>query len=228
MTNARILVVDDEPDIIRIVKDVLESEQFNVIVAKNASEAFRKIKDSIPDLIILDLKLPGTGGLDICRTLKSDERYKLVPILILSTKSEDSDKIVGLELGADDYVTKPFSSGELVARVKAILRRKNLMSGEKEQTLSSGDLLLDITEHTVRIKDKPIELTPKEFELLFILMKKKGKALNRQFLIESVWGYEYFGTTRTVDVHVKGLREKLGMIGSKIVTVEGTGYRFED
>ncbi|MBD3271843.1 MAG: response regulator [Elusimicrobia bacterium] len=228
MANHKILVVDDEPDILRVVKDVLESEHYTVKSAKNASEAFRRIKEFTPDLVVLDLKLPGTDGLEICRTLKADDNYKLLPILILSTKSEESDKIVGLEIGADDYVTKPFSSGELLARVKAILRRRNLSDDERAVSMSSGDLVLDMGEHVVKIKGKKIDLTPKEFDLLYILMKKKGKAMNRRFLIESVWGYEYFGTTRTVDVHIKGLREKLGSHGSKIVTVEGMGYKFQD
>lgn len=228
MKKNRILIVDDEPDILRVVKDVLESEHYDVQVAKNALETFRRLKDFVPDCIVLDLKLPGIDGLEICRTLKSDDKYRLIPILILSTKSEETDKILGLELGADDYVTKPFSSGELVARIKAILRRRNIAQEDSPSMISSGDLEMDMTEHTVRIKGKHVDLSPKEFELLYMLMKKKGKALNRRFFIESIWGYEYFGTTRTVDVHVNGLREKLGKHGSKIKTIEGTGYKFED
>lgn len=228
MAQYKILVVDDEPDIIRVVKDVLESEHYTVQVAKNAVESQKRIKESIPDLIILDLKLPGTDGFEICRSLKADEKYQKIPIIILSTKMEQTDKILGLELGADDYVTKPFSSGELVARVKAILRRRNISQETAEIRFSSGDLVLDVSEHAVRIKNKLINLTPKEFDLLFLLLKKKGKALNRRFLIETIWGYEYFGTTRTVDVHMNGLREKLGKHGSKIITIEGTGYKFEE
>lgn len=228
MKKNRILIIDDEPDILRVVKDVLESEHYDVQVAKNALEAFRRLKDFVPDCIVLDLKLPGIDGLEICRTLKSDDKYRLIPILILSTKSEETDKILGLELGADDYVTKPFSSGELVARIKAILRRRNIAQEDSPSMISSGDLEMDIAEHAVRIKGKHVDLSPKEFELLYMLMKKKGTALNRRFLIESIWGYEYFGTTRTVDVHVNGLREKLGKHGSKIKTIEGTGYKFED
>lgn len=228
MKKNRILIVDDEPDILRVVKDVLESEHYDVQVARNALETFRRLKDFVPDCIVLDLKLPGIDGLEICRTLKSDDKYRLIPILILSTKSEETDKILGLELGADDYVTKPFSSGELVARIKAILRRRNIAQEDSPSMISSGDLEMDMTEHAVRIKGKPVDLSPKEFELLYMLMKKKGTALNRRFLIESIWGYEYFGTTRTVDVHVNGLREKLGKHGSKIKTIEGTGYKFED
>lgn len=227
MIKSRILIVDDEPDILRVVKDLLEGENYSVATAKNASEAFKRIKDSKPQLIVLDLKLPGTDGLEICRTLKAEERTRDISVIILSTKSEDSDKIVGLEIGADDYVTKPFSPGELVARVKAVLRKNN----QKEDygtILKSGELQINLNERSVSVRNKSLTLTKKEFELICLLMKKKGKVLNRAFLIESIWGYEYFGTTRTVDVHVKSLRKKLGKYAKNIITIGGMGYKFED
>lgn len=223
----KILIVDDEPDIVRVVKDVLEGENYHVATARNAVETFKRVKDTKPNLIILDLKLPGIDGLEICRTLKGDEKTRDISIIILSTKTEESDKIVGLEIGADDYVTKPFSSGELAARVKAVLR-KNIPKDDQQVVLKSNELQINISERSVSIRNKPVALTKKEFELLCLLMKKKGRVLNRSYLIESIWGYEYFGTTRTVDVHVKSLRQKLGKYGARIVTVGGMGYKFED
>jgi len=226
MSKKKIMVVDDEPDILRVVKDVLSSEGYAVVTAENASETFRKFKEGLPDLVILDLKLPGTGGLEICKSLKGDVKSSQIPIIILSTKSDESDKVVGLELGADDYVTKPFSSGELVARVKAVLRRREFKQ-EQYDVITVGELILDLSKRTVTCKKNILELTPKEFELLYLLMKKQSKVLSRRFLIESIWGYEYFGTTRTVDVHIKSLREKLGKSAKHIVTIEGMGYKFE-
>ncbi|MFH1283539.1 MAG: response regulator transcription factor [bacterium] len=226
MDKKKVLVIDDEPDILRIVKDVLESEGFQTSSAKNAASAFKRIKEFMPDIIILDLKLPGMDGLEICKKLKSDQTYSQVPIIILSTKSEESDKVVGLELGADDYMSKPFSSAELIARVKAVLRRQSYKQ-ETFDVIEHGDIVLDLSKRVVTFKKKALDLTPKEFELLYLLMKKKSKVLDRRFLIESIWGYEYFGTTRTVDVHIKSLREKLGKSANHIVTVEGMGYKFD-
>ncbi|MFH1282906.1 MAG: response regulator transcription factor [bacterium] len=223
----RVLVVDDEADILRVVKDILENEGYIVSLAKNANEAFKKLRETKPDLMILDVKLPGPSGIDICKTVKGDERLAGITVIMLSTKSDDSDKILGLEIGADDYMTKPFSPGELVARVKASLR-KNQFKDEDKQILKCDDLVVNLNKHTVNLKNTPIELTKKEFGLLCVLLKKKGKVLDRSFIIESIWGYEYFGTTRTVDVHIKSLRKKLGKYASKISTVEGMGYKFEE
>ncbi len=225
MAKQRILVVDDEPDLVELVKDVLERNDFSVISARNADFAIKKVRESKPDLIILDLNLPGIGGIEVCRILKRDKKTSSIPIIMLTVKSTETDKIAGLEAGADDYMTKPFSTGELVARTKAVLRR-TLYAGEQGEVLVSGDIRLDSTEHAVYVMDKRIDLTPKEFNLLYLLMKKKGKVLSRSFLIENIWGYEYVGGSRTVDVHVRHLREKLGEDGAKIETVEGVGYKF--
>jgi two-component system alkaline phosphatase synthesis response regulator PhoP len=227
VVKQKILVVDDEPDLVELVKDVLERNDYSVISASNADLAIRKVRQYKPDLIILDLNLPGIGGIEVCRILKRDKKTSSIPIIMLTVKSSETDKIAGLEAGADDYVSKPFSTGELVARVKAVLRRL-LYVGEQGEILVSGDIRLDSTEHTVYVKDRPIELTPKEFNLLYLLMKKKGKVLSRTFLMENIWGYEYIGGTRTVDVHVRHLREKLGEQSEKIETVEGVGYKFID
>mgnify|MGYP001024855749 CR=1 FL=1 len=227
MAKEKILVVDDEPDLVELVKDVLERNDYSVISAGNADLAIKKVRQSKPDLIILDLNLPGIGGIEVCRILKRDKKTSSIPIIMLTVKSTETDKIAGLEAGADDYMTKPFSTGELVARVKAVLRRI-LYVGEQKEVLVSGDIRLDSTEHMVYVKNKPIDLTPKEFNLLYLLMKKKGKVLSRTFLMENIWGYEYLGGTRTVDVHVRHLREKLGKEAEKIETIEGVGYKFVD
>ena len=227
MAKQKILVVDDEPDLVELVKDVLERNDYSVISAGNADLAIKKVRESKPDLIILDLNLPGIGGIEVCRILKRDKKTNSIPIIMLTVKSTETDKIAGLEAGADDYMTKPFSTGELVARVKAVLRRI-LYVGEQGEVLVSGDIRLDSTEHTVYVKNEPIDFTPKEFNLLYLLMKKKGKVLSRTFLMENIWGYEYLGGTRTVDVHVRHLREKLGEEAEKIETVESVGYKFVD
>lgn len=225
MAKQKILVVDDEPDLVELVKDVLERNDYSVISARNADLAIKKIRESKPDLIILDLNLPGIGGIEVCRILKEDRKTSSIPIIMLTVKSTETDKIAGLEAGADDYMTKPFSTAELVARTRAVLRRI-LYAGEPGEVLVSGDIRLDSTEHMVYVADEQIDLTPKEFNLLYLLMKKKGKVLSRTFLIENIWGYEYLGGTRTVDVHVRHLREKLGEEGKKVETVEGVGYKF--
>ncbi|MFH1258759.1 MAG: response regulator transcription factor [Elusimicrobiota bacterium] len=222
-----ILVVDDEPDLVKLVTEVLREADFSVSSANNADETMRKIRESKPDLILLDLKLPVKDGFDICRTLKSDDQTSAIPVIILSSKKTEADKVLGLELGADDYITKPFRSAELVARLKAVIRRMDT-KGEKEKIVCSGKLVLDLDSHSVMVKDKPIKLTPKEFDLLYTLLKKKNKVVSRAYLMESIWGYEYYGTTRTVDVHIRHLRYKLGVEGRRIETVESYGYRFAE
>jgi two-component system alkaline phosphatase synthesis response regulator PhoP len=227
VAKQKILVVDDEPDLVELVKDVLERNEYSVISAGNAELAIKKVRESRPDLIILDLNLPGIGGIEVCRILKRDKKTSSIPIIMLTVKSTETNKITGLEAGADDYMAKPFSAGELVARARAVLRRL-LYAGEQGEVLVSGDIRLDSTEHMAYVKDKQINLTPKEFKLLYLLMKKKGRVLNRSFLMENIWGYEYLGGTRTVDVHVRHLREKLGEEAKRIETIEGVGYKFVD
>jgi len=227
VAKQKILVVDDEPDLVELVKDFLERNEYSVISAGNADLAIKKVRESRPDLIILDLNLPGIGGIEVCRILKRDKKTSSIPIIMLTVKSTETDKIAGLEAGADDYMAKPFSAAELVARVRAVLRRI-LYVGEQGEVLVSGDIRLDSTEHTAYVKNRQINLTPKEFNLLYLLMKKKGKVLNRTFLMENIWGYEYLGGTRTVDVHVRHLREKLGEQAKRIETIEGVGYKFVD
>jgi two-component system phosphate regulon response regulator PhoB len=184
-------------------------------------------KKERPSLVILDLMLPGMDGKDICRALKSNPLTQSIPILMLTAKAEEVDRVIGLELGADDYVTKPFSPRELVLRVKAILRRKEV-GQESEKLFRIGDLLIDIDRHHVAIKERPVQLTSTEFKLLVELASKRGRVQTREHLLDRVWGYTYEGYARTVDTHIRRLREKLGSLGDHIETIRGVGYRFKE
>lgn len=186
-----------------------------------------KAQKERPSLIILDLMLPGMDGKDVCRALKSDPLTQTIPILMLTARAEEVDRIVGFELGADDYVTKPFSPRELVLRVKAILRRKQPLL-EAEKIIRIGDLLIDAERHHISIKNSPLHLTSTEFKLLFELASKRGRIQTREHLLNKVWGYTYEGYARTVDTHIRRLREKLGPFGEWIETVRNVGYRFRD
>ena len=224
----KILIVDDEKDIVKMLDYNLKNEGFRTISASNGEEALDLAKREHPDLIILDLMLPGIDGLDVCKTLKKESKTSNMPIIMLTAKVQESDKVIGLELGADDYVTKPFSPRELVARVKAVLRRAK----EKERLpdiLNIGDLRIDFSKILVTLKSKPIELTSKEFELLTTLMKAKGRVLSRDYLLDNIWGFDHAIEiqTRTVDVHIRTLRKKLKTESKRIITVKGYGYRFK-
>lgn len=224
-----VLIIEDEKNIAELVKYNLEQAGFRVLTALKGDLGLEKAKSEKPDLIILDLMLPGLNGLELCKILKRDDKTANFPIIMLTAKSQEADKVVGLELGADDYVTKPFSPRELVARVKAVLRRKNPVS-TGEEIFKAGSLELDLAKHIVQIKGKAVELTFKEFDLLKTLMEANGRVLSREFLLEHVWGYDQSLNieTRTVDMHVGQLRKKLKMESERIVTVKNVGYRFED
>jgi two-component system alkaline phosphatase synthesis response regulator PhoP len=224
----KILIVEDEKDIIKMLEYNLKKEGFKVIDARDGEDALDLALREYPDLILLDLMLPGIDGLEVCKTLKKESKTSSIPIIMLTAKSQESDKIVGLELGADDYITKPFSPRELIARIKAVLRRAT----EKEklpEVFQSGDLRIDFSKISVSVKDKPVELTAKEFELLKTLLKAKGRVLSRDYLLDSIWGYDHAMEiqTRTVDVHVRTLRKKLKSESKHIITVKNYGYRFE-
>jgi len=222
----KILVIDDDEHIVTLIKTVLKKEGYDVLTDSSGEEGVKSAIKETPDLIILDMVLPSIDGLETCRILRTKEKTKYIPIIILSAIAvSPEDKIRGLETGADDYLIKPFHQGELIARVKALLRRVNV-DEEPERILKIDDITIDLDRHEVMIKGKPVKLTPKEFDLLFILIKKKGKVLNRSFLTESVWGYEYFGTTRTVDMTIGHLRDKLGTYSKRIETIEKIGYKF--
>ncbi len=223
----QIYIVEDEKDIVDLLRYNLEKEGYRVLSSLDGAEAIKRIPEKSPDLVLLDLMLPGADGLSVCRALKSDPKTARIPVVMLTAKSEESDKIVGLELGADDYVTKPFSVKELLARVKAVLRRFE-KSGEGSPVQRFKDLSLDRASHVVTLKGKTLELTAKEFELLDYLLTNPGRVLSRDVLLNNVWGYDYFGTTRTVDVHVRRLREKLGPYADHLQTVKGYGYQFKE
>src|SRR6056297_1990802 len=214
-----ILVVDDEKNIRDLIKFNLENEGYQVKTASDGEMALKKLDDTI-DLIILDLMLPKVDGLTVCRSIRNDV-YKDIPIIMLTAKGEEVDKIIGLEMGADDYVTKPFSPRELIARIKAILRRANDGSNNKKELskIQKGDILLNVDSHEVYKNGVLMELTPKEFDLLKFFLNNQSRVLTRDILLERIWGYEYFGDTRTVDVHIRRLRKKIG--DKYIITVRG-------
>ena len=222
-----ILVVEDEKDIVDLIKYHLEQSGFFVITALDGPSGLERAKKENPSLIILDLMLPEMDGKDICRALKSNASTQSIPILMLTARAEEVDRIVGFELGADDYVTKPFSPKELVLRVKAILRRKEVPQ-EGEKIIQIGDLFIDIDRHHVSIRKNPIRLTSTEFKLLVELASKRGRVQTRERLLDKVWGYTYEGYARTVDTHVRRLREKMGSLGDLIETIRGVGYRFRE
>jgi len=224
----KILIVEDEKDIVKMLDYNLKKEGFRTISAYDGEDALDLASREHPDLIILDLMLPGMDGLEVCRELKRESNTASIPIIMLTAKSQESDKVVGLELGADDYITKPFSPRELVARIKAVLRRVK-EKGKLPEVLKIGDLGIDFSKIQVSVKGKPIELTSKEFELLKILIKAKGRVLSRDYLLDTIWGFDHAIEiqTRTVDVHIRTLRKKLKAEAKRILTVKNYGYRFE-
>lgn len=223
-----ILIVEDEKDIVKMLDYNLKKEGFKTLSVPNGEDAVESARRGHPDMIILDLMLPGIDGLEVCKTLKSDDKTASIPIIMLTAKSQESDKVVGLELGADDYVTKPFSPRELIARIKAVLRRGK-ERGTSPKILKAGDLAIDPARITVTIKGKPVELTAKEFELLKTLIASNGRVLSRDYLLDTIWGVDHAAEiqTRTVDVHIRTLRKKIKGESSRIITVKNYGYRFE-
>lgn len=221
----KVLVVDDDPDIRRLVETVLEREGYIVDSAGSAAEFFRKLPTFKPKLVILDLQLPDEDGFGVLKKLKTNQVTSRIPVIMLTVQSVDSYKIAGLEIGADDYIVKPFNHGELVARIKAVLRRTQ-PKGNVRGTLEDGPMKLFLDQHRLEIDGKPIDLSPKEFELLAALMQSKNNVMTREVLCETVWGHELYGNTRTVDVHVGRLRKKLGKLEKRVETVERIGYRY--
>src|SRR6058998_1476373 len=222
-----VLVVEDEPDIRRLVVLHLEGDGFRCRTAANGLDALREAKRAVPDLVVLDLMLPAIDGLEVCRRLRSDAGTAGVPIIMLTAKAAEVDRVVGLEVGADDYIVKPFSPRELVARVKAVLRR--MQASSALPTRQAGTLEVDEARHQARVGGTPVPLTAREFDLLCALMRVNGRVLSREQLLEAVWGYPDASEveSRTVDVHIQRLREKLTAEAGRIVTVKGVGYRFE-
>lgn len=227
MNNEKILIVDDEEHIVELIKFNLEANGYKTITASNGLEALELAKNEKPDLVLLDIMLPGLNGNDVCKEIRKDTEISTMPIIMITAKGEELDRILGLELGADDYVTKPFSVRELMARIKAVLRRTKVET--VNDTYSFGNVSIDFNKHEVMKNGEKVELTLKEFELLQILIKNKGRVLTRDLLLDKIWGYEFIGETRTIDVHIRYLRKKIEDDDKNprfIETIRGIGYRF--
>lgn len=222
--NQTIYYTEDDENIRELVIYALKSSGFQAVGFENAKDFFRGMHSVLPDLILLDVMLPDEDGIEILKKLKRDADYKNIPVIMLTAKSAEYDKVIGLDLGADDYVTKPFGVMELVSRIKAVLRRSK--EQEKEDVIEVEDIRLDRRQHIVTVSGKSIELTHKEFELLDYFMCNKGIVLTREKLLDTVWNMDFEGESRTVDVHIGLLRQKLGESGQLIVTVRGVGYKF--
>src|SRR5436309_768961 len=224
MRKPKILVVDDEPDALELIEFNLKATGFEVITADDGKEALKKALAVLPNLILLDLMLPEIDGLEVCKILRHDATTAAIPIIMLTAKAAEIDRVLGLELGADDYVTKPFSPRELVLRVKSLLRRLQSADEKKEQ-LRFGDLLVDIPGHYVSVKGRSIDLTATEFKLITLLAQRRGRVQSRDQLLRDVWEYDTMIDTRTVDTHMRRVREKLGTAARHLETVRGVGYR---
>lgn len=228
--NSKILVIDDEIHIVELLKFNLETSNYNVDFAYDGLDGYIKAKETKPDLILLDWMLPNISGIDVLKKIRSDKDLKQIPVIMLTAKNMENDKIEGLEVGADDYITKPFSVKELLARISSVLRRYNINEKPSDSILTSGNLKVDLYKHEVYKGEEKIELTLKEFELLKLLLENKGKVLSRNNLLDKIWGYEYYGETRTVDVHIRYLRKKIeGDSTSEkyIQTIRGVGYKID-
>ena len=223
----RILVVEDDPDIANLIRRYLQRGGFEVDVRVSGRDALTAVGSSPPDLILLDLMLPQVSGQDVCRTLRADPKTASIPIIMVTARAEESERIAGLDLGADDYIAKPFSPGELVARVRALLRRAGQPPAPRGEIVY-GPLTVDTTQHTVTSNGTAVALTAKEFLLIEYLLRHRGRVLSRDLLLTDVWGYKYTGGTRTVDVHVRRLREKLPLLERALVTVKQFGYKLLD
>ena len=224
--SQKILIIEDEPDIRKTLEYNISREGYHVVGASSLLEAKSQIESDSFSLILLDLMLPDGSGLDLCREIKSDKEKSSVPIIILTAKDDEVDKVVGFELGADDYVTKPFSVRELILRMKAVLKRGEKKSDNVEAQRQFGQLSIDTESHEVFVDNNEITLTALEFKLLCQLVDRRGRVQSRDQLLSDVWGYSAEVTTRTVDTHIKRLREKLGSMGKYVQTIRGVGYKF--
>ena len=221
-----ILIIEDDRDIVETLEYNLKKESYKVIKAHDGLAGLKQAEDKLPALIILDLMLPGIDGLEVCRRLKKNPKTASLPVIMLTAKGTETDKIVGLEVGADDYLTKPFSNKELLARIRAILRRFEKPAAAQAVVLKFKELEIDSDQHIVRVGGKEIELTAKEFQLLHYLAENQGRVFPRERLLDSVWGIDVAIETRTIDVHMRRLREKLGRAGEHLITLRGVGYKF--
>ncbi len=223
----KILVVEDEPDALELIAFNLKNAGLEVVTAENGEAALQLARAHLPDLILLDLMLPEVDGLEVCKILRRDSATSAIPIIMVTARAAEMDRVLGLELGADDYVTKPFSPRELVLRVKNLLRRRQATE-TKTDRITAGDLVIDIPRHLVTVQGRPVELTATEFRLLSVLAQRRGRVQSREQLLRDVWNYESLIDTRTVDTHMRRLREKLGPAARYLDTVRGVGYRFSE
>lgn len=226
MIRKKILVVDDEDNLRSLLTDVLEREDYLVLACADTEEGHKRILKSNPDLVILDVKVPRIGGIELCRILREDPQTKHIPVIMLTVESSETDKVIGLEAGADDYITKPFGSKELLARVNALLRRANRKDKSQDVIIKVEGLEIDEKSHTVVLNKKTLKLRPKEFDMLLLFAKNKNVVFDRAYILENVFGYKIPISTRTIDTHIKNLRHSLGSFGNKIKTVFGRGFKF--
>lgn len=225
MIENKIIIVDDEENIRELVADLLQAEKFRVIKCSNTDEGYKRILKSKPDLAILDVKMPQIGGIELCRLLRENPETKNIPVIMLTVESTETDKVIGLGVGADDYMTKPFSNKELVARVRALLRRVS-RTETNNNVIEADGLEMNLEARTVSIDSLEIKLRPKEFDLLHMFLLKQNIVLTRDFILENVFEYNVAVTTRTIDTHIKNLRKALGEWGNKIITIFGRGFKF--
>ena len=223
----KILIVEDEKEILDLVKLYLEKEGYRTCTAVNGLEGLKQVKTERPDLVVLDLMLAEMDGLEVCKRLRANVETAMLPIIMLTAKAGETDTIIGLELGADDYVTKPFSPKALVARVKALFRRLERQENEPSR-YNYGGLVMDLARHEVKVNGRDVALTVKEFGLLQHLLQHPGRVLTRDVLLNSVWGYDYYGTTRTVDVHVRRLKQKIPLLNDAIISIKSLGYKLKE
>ena len=224
----KILIIDDEIHIVELLKFNLENNGYKVDYSYDGFDGYLKTKEFQPDLILLDWMLPNISGIDLLKKIRSDETLEQIPVIMLTAKNMEEDKLEGLEDGADDYITKPFSVKEVLARITSVLRRYKYTSNEKIEVLKADDIQVNVNKHIVTKNGQEIELTLKEFQILKLLIENKGNVLTRTFLLDKIWGYDYYGETRTLDVHIRNLRKKIGDNDSKLIeTVRGVGYKIK-
>ena len=224
----KILIIDDEIHIVELIKFNLENNGYKVDYSYDGFDGYLKTKEFQPDLILLDWMLPNISGIDLLKKIRSDETLEQIPVIMLTAKNMEEDKLEGLEDGADDYITKPFSVKEVLARITSVLRRYKYTSNEKIEVLKADDIQVNVNKHIVTKNGQEIELTLKEFQILKLLIENKGNVLTRTFLLDKIWGYDYYGEPRTLDVHIRHLRKKIGDNDSKLIeTVRGVGYKIK-
>lgn len=224
----KVLVIEDERDLAELLAYNLEKEGYQVLITGNGLEGLETARRELPDLILLDLMLPGMMGTEVCSSLRHSDKTRAIPVLMLTARGDEIDRVVGFEMGADDYIVKPFSMRELMLRIRAIMRRSNQEGGNSERQISTGPVTIDCGSHRVTVGGTEVELTSTEFKLLLYLAEHSGRVMKRELLLQDVWGYNFVGDTRTVDTHVTRLRNKLGEAGDMIKTVRGFGYKLEE